>query len=101
MLFLVQWSVNVEDRVTVWNAFGNMTQENHRDTEVNVKLISRYHKLAGDSGVCIVESESAKDIMNWAMNWSHVSDVKVEPVLGDVDTAECMQKTSVFKKKED
>jgi len=101
MLFLVEWSVKTQDRVAVWNAFGNMTQEDHRETEVNLKLISRYHKLAGDGGTCIVESESAKDIMVWAMHWSHLSEVKVQPVLEDVDTAECIQKTMFFEKKEE
>ena len=101
MLFLVEWSVKSEYRIPGWNAFGNMTQQDHRDTEGNVKLIGRYHKIAGYGGKCIVESDNSKDIMTWAMHWSHISDVKVQPVLEDVDATECVQKAMVFKKKED
>ena len=98
MLFIVEWSVSVDNRTNVWNVFGNMTPEDHTASEGNLKMIGRYHLLDGSGGRCILESENAEDIMNWVLNWSHISDVKVQPVVEDVSATKCVQNTRVFEK---
>jgi len=82
MLFVVKWTLPIENRVAVWNTLGNMP-ETEKDKRGDVKLIHRYLKLVGDSGVNVVESDSAEDIMKWAMNWSHLSNITITPVLGE------------------
>ena len=99
MLFVVKWTLPIENRVTVWNTLGNMP-ETEKDKRGDVKLIHRYLKLVGDSGVNVVESDSAEDIMKWAMNWSHLSNITITPVLGESEAYKCMEQSSLVEKKE-
>lgn len=101
MLFSVEWATPVENRVAVWNAFGNMSEEDHVKTQGSVKLLNRYHKMAGDSGVNIAEADNMEDVMKWCMNWSHLAEIKVYPVVGDSESKKCIQASSLFEKKEE
>ena len=47
MLFLVEWTVPIGERVDVWNKLGSMTSDDHRVTEGNMNLLARYHNLSG------------------------------------------------------
>jgi len=41
MLFVVKWTLPIENRVAVWNTLGNMP-ETEKDKRGDVKLIHRY-----------------------------------------------------------
>lgn len=99
MLFTAQWTVKVEDKVKVWNAFGNMSPEDHRATEgPDLKLVGRWHKPDGSGGICVVESDSIEAVVKLCLNWAHVSNITVSPCLEDEAMAKCYQGTSVFEK---
>ena len=100
MLFIVEWTVPVENRVAVWNAFGNMSEEDHLQSQGSVKMVTRYHKLAGNFGLNIMESDNAEDVMKWCMNWSTLAEMNMYPVLGDSEAQKCVQESLLFEKKE-
>ena len=100
MLFIVEWTVPVETRVAVWNAFGNMSEEDHLKSQGSVKVLSRYHKLAGDYGFNVIEGDNLEDAMKWCMNWSPLAEMNVYPVLGDFKAQKCVQESLLFEKKE-
>lgn len=56
------------------------------DMGKNIKLIGRWHDLAGGIGVAIFESDDPVAMANWALNWNTVLDSTVTPVLDDEET---------------
>ena len=81
MLFIVTYKVPSENIVEVWNRFtsGNPDDEYPE----GVKQICRYHGVASDSGVIIVESDSAVDVSRWCSKWSDLAELTAEPAITD------------------
>ena len=99
MNFIVECTIPIENRVTVWNAVSNMSKEDGVKILGSVKVIGKYLTLTGDSGVVFAESDNFEDMMKWIMNWSHLADMKVYPVLGVSDAKNCMRQSDLFVKK--
>ena len=76
MLFIVTYKVRSENIVEVWNRFtsGNPDDEYPE----SVKQICRYHGVASDSGVVIVESDNAVDVSRWCSKWSDLAELDEE-----------------------
>ena len=84
MLFLVEWSIPSQKRVECWNNFGNMTPaEDLRDCGDSIQVIGRWHRLSGDSGVCICSTGDVQALNSWMLNWSPVCDLLITPVVED------------------
>ena len=91
LLFYIGYKTPVENRVSIWNAFANLSEEDESKTRGSVKMLSRYHRLTGDSGFAICESDNTEDIMKWCMHWSHLAELHVFPVLGESDAQKCVK----------
>ena len=63
MLFIVTYKVPSENIVEVWNRFTNGNPDD--EYPECVKQICRCHGVASDSGVMIVEPDSAVDVSRW------------------------------------
>ena len=84
MHFLVEWSIPSQKRVECWNNFGNMTPaEDLRDCGDSIQVIGRWHRLSGDSGVCICSTVDVQALNSWMLNWSPVCDLLITPVVED------------------
>ncbi len=101
MLFLISWSVQSENRVPCWNAFGNMTPEDDlQDAGEHINVVGRWHKLSGAGGFCIAECSDASALNSWMLNWSPICDINVEPVVDDATARASLQTKPYFQKKE-
>lgn len=60
-----------------------MTPEDDRADLGDVKLIGRWHDLVAFEGAAICEAEDAGAVARWILNWNHVIDCDVSPVLDD------------------
>ena len=84
MLFLVSWKISCENSIPCWNVFGKMTPEDDlKDAGEHIKIIGRWHRLSGSSGVCICETDNAAALNSWMLNWSPICEISVEPVVDD------------------
>lgn len=87
MKFLISWRVHEDKRHEVLQGFSAMTPEDDRaDAGENIKVIGRWHDLVGFTGVAICETDDPSGVANWILNWNHVIDCEVTPVLDDAET---------------
>jgi hypothetical protein len=87
MKFLLTWRLHQEKRQQALKGFSAMTAADHAaDMGDRIRLIGRWHDLAGGTGIAIFESDDAVAMANWALNWNTVLDAVVTPVLDDEET---------------
>ena len=101
MLFSIVWTIPSENRVACLNAFGNMTPDDDlKDAGPDVKIVGRWHHLAGDAGVCIAECSNAGALNSFMLNWAPLCNITVTPVVEDAMARQSLQDKLYFTKKE-
>lgn len=84
MKFLINWRVHEDKRQETLKAFSAMTAEDDAaDVGPNLRLIGRWHDLVSFEGMAICETDDPGAVANWILNWNHVIDCDVTPVLDD------------------
>jgi len=87
MKFMLRWRVHADKRHDIFKVFSQMTaKDDDENVGVGVKLIGRWHDLAGFTGVAIAESNDLQAVENWALSWNHAIDLELTPVLDDAET---------------
>lgn len=91
MLFLISWTVDPHNRITCWNAFGNMTPaDDLRDAGNSIKVHGRWHVLSGSAGTCVCECSDAVALNTWMLNWAPICNITVVPVVDDATARQSM-----------
>jgi hypothetical protein len=93
MKFMVSWQMHEGKQHETMAIFSQMTPEQGdamRGDEV--KMIGRWHDVAGGCGVAIFETDSATALSAYALKWNSVMDIDVTPVLDDEETRAIGQK---------
>ena len=84
MKFMVTWRVHETQRHETFKAFSQMTaEEDQADLGDGIKLIGRWHDLAGFTGVAICESDDPAAMASWVLNWNSVLDIETKIVFDD------------------
>jgi hypothetical protein len=88
MKYVVTWSAPIPTYATAIGKFlatgGN--------PPASVKLLGRYHKLAGSSsGFILCETSDPKGLYAWCAEWTHLIEMDIEPVIEDADAAPLLQ----------
>lgn len=87
MKFLITWRVHEDKRHEVFQAFSAMTAEDDRaEMGPEIELIGRWHDLVAFEGAAICETDDPSAVSKWILNWNHVIDCDVAPVLDDEET---------------
>jgi hypothetical protein len=87
MKFMLTWRLHQEKRQDALKGFSAMTAADDKaDMGENIRLIGRWHDVAGGTGVAIYETDDAVAMANWALNWNPILDIIVTPVLDDEET---------------
>ncbi len=87
MKFMVTWRLHEAHRHDTLKAFSQMSPEDDKaDLGDSIRMIGRWHDLAGFTGVAIVESDDAAAVANWGLNWNSVLDFDVKLVFDDEET---------------
>ncbi len=81
MQFVCNWQIDSQEFETVMQAF--TSSDSASEFPENVTLVGRWHCGASRSGVAVIESDSAMDVMRWAMKWNHLIDMTIEPCVED------------------
>ncbi len=79
MLFMTTYHGRGESRNAVIDRF----LKTGGQPPAGVKLIGRWHDLAGRTGVSIVEASDATLLAKWALEWSDLLDLETRSVVDD------------------
>ena len=97
MKFMITWRIHEAQRHDAFKGFCEMTEEEDQaDHGDSIRVIGRWHDLAGFTGVAICESDDAAAVANWCLNWNAVLDVDVKMVLSEhwpLSTGRCGSST--------
>ncbi len=93
MKFMVSWKIHQDKKHDAIKLFSQMTTaDDKKDAGDKINVIGRWHDVASGSGVAICESDDAKALSAWALNWNILLDVNVVPVLDDEEAREVGKK---------
>ncbi|MBE22839.1 MAG: DUF3303 domain-containing protein [Dehalococcoidia bacterium] len=95
MKFMINWTVHEDKRHEVLQTFGSMTPEDDAAQRgPSMTQIGRWHEPVSGTGVAIVEADSMDTVTAFLLNWNHVCDIEVTPVLDDAETRAVVQSLS-------
>jgi hypothetical protein len=88
MKFMVTWSIPDGDaRHDTLKIFSDMSAEDDQAMMGDsLSMIGRWHDLVSMTGAAVFESDNAAAVSNYILNWNHVCDCDVTPVLDDEET---------------
>ena len=87
MKFMVNWSIDQDKWLPVLTKWSGMTPEQRADVGKGVKMIGRWHDLAGRQGVAIMEATDLAALNRYLGQWNPFMDMDVAPVLDDEESA--------------
>jgi len=84
MKYVITWSVPTEKYVATMTKF----LAGGAPPPTGVKMIGRYHGLAGsNSGFIVAETNDLRTIYGWLADWMHLMTFSVVPVVEDAEAA--------------
>ena len=88
MKYVITWSVPTVNYVATMQKF----LATGAPAPAGVKMLGRYHGLAGsNSGFIVAESSDVKAIYTWLADWMHLMTFDVVPVVEDAEAAPILQ----------
>jgi hypothetical protein len=87
MKFMVNWSIDQDQWLPILTKWSTMTPQQRADVGKGVKMIGRWHDLAGRQGVAILEATDLAALGRYLGQWNAFMDMDVAPVLDDEESA--------------
>ncbi len=88
MKFMVSWSIDQDKWLPILKQWGSMTPQERANVGEGVKMIGRWHDMAGRRGVGILETTDLAALNRYIGQWNPVMDIDIAPVLDDEESAE-------------
>ncbi len=82
MKFVTVWSYRPENRDQGQARFKQIGGDK---PPAGIKLIGRWHALAGGKGVHVCECDDAMALAKWVQNWTDILSVEIYPAMDDED----------------
>ena len=84
MKFILQWKIQPDKVSQVVETFAKMSLDDLKTHHgEKIKLIGRWHDIAGVRGVAVFETDDLEAIHLWALRWNSVVDLDLFPVVDD------------------
>lgn len=87
MKFITTWSIDQDKWMPVLKKWSSMTPKERADGGEGVKILGRWHDLAGRRGVAIVEATDLAALHRYLGQWNPFMDMVVAPALDDEESA--------------
>ena len=87
MKFLATWNVSQDKFLPVLKKWSSMSPQDRATADDGVKIIGRWHDLAGRKGVAILESNDIAAVQRYAGRWNPYMDLNIAPVVDDEESA--------------
>ena len=80
MLFFMEWTVDFQNRITLWNGIAKSTN----NSDENVKFVGKWWEVHGTRGVAIFESNCMESVSKLLLRFSPlIGTCKIEPIVED------------------
>ena len=84
MKFLTTWKIHEGKLHDTLALFSKMPEEHEASIMgADVKLVCRWHDLAGGTGAAVFECDNAEQFAAYALHWNRYMDLTVVPVVDD------------------
>ena len=83
MYYVMIWSFTPDKRDAIQARF----LEAGGPPPEGVKMVGRWHNVAGGTGVCVAQSDNPEAVGKWAQDWSDLMSFEIYPALDDEATA--------------
>jgi hypothetical protein len=87
MKFMVNWSIDQDKWLPILKKWSAMTPKERADVGKGVRMIGRWHDLAGRQGVAIMEATDLAALNRYLGQWNPFMEMDVAPVLDDEESA--------------
>lgn len=88
MKFRINWSTQKDKWLPVLKKWISMSpQERANDAGDGVKMISRWHDIAGRTGVALAESNDLAAVQRWLGKWNPYMETDLTPLVDDEESA--------------
>ena len=87
MKFMCTWSIHEDEWVPLLKKWISMSPEERANAGDGVKMIGRWHDMAGRTGVVIFESNDLAAVQRYIGRWNPYMDIALTPVVNDEETA--------------
>mmetsp|Transcript_5238 Transcript_5238/g.8078 ORF Transcript_5238/g.8078 Transcript_5238/m.8078 type:complete len:101 (+) Transcript_5238:73-375(+) len=100
MKFMITYEIPQDKYLPTMSAFGAMSvEDDKKDMGPDIKLLGRYHDLAGKRGWAIVEAATLEIVSAWGLNWAGACQITCTPVLDDKSARAVLSSHPLCKKK--
>ena len=86
MIFVSVYTIPAENRTAAQDRF----KKSGGQPPKGVKMLGRWHSVAGGRGVTIYESNDAQAVANWAQQWSDLISFEIYPAIDDAGFAKLL-----------
>jgi Protein of unknown function (DUF3303) len=87
MKFMAKWSIREDKWLPILKLWSEMTPQQRADGGAGVKILRRWHDMAGRSGVAILEATDLAAALRYAGQWNPHMDMDLVPVVDDEESA--------------
>jgi Protein of unknown function (DUF3303) len=87
MKFMAKWSIREDKWLPILKLWSEMTPQQRADGGAGVKILGRWHDMAGRSGVAILEATDLAAALRYAGQWNPHMDMDLVPVVDDEESA--------------
>ena len=87
MKLMVTWRIQQDKWLPILKKWSSMTPEQRADAGKGVKIVGRWHDLAGRRGVAIIDAADVADAQRYLGQWNPFMDMDMTPVLDDEASA--------------
>ena len=92
MKFMIDFIYPASNFLSVMKAWGALSPQDRASVGEGVKLLSRWHDLAGRRAWVTVESNDLAAVICWVGGWSPLTDVVITPVFDDEESGAVARK---------
>jgi hypothetical protein len=87
MKFMATWSIEQDKWLPILKKWSSMTPKERADAGAGVKIIGRWHEMAGRRGVIVVEATDIAAVYRYTGQWNPFMDIDIAPVVDDEESA--------------
>jgi hypothetical protein len=91
-LFMCKYKIHPEHKVTVYEKFAEMTEEQETEDRGKCRYLGRFHDVCAGTGFVIAAAKEEIDLHRWGYHWTGMIDLKWEPIVKDKTAQEIYKK---------
>jgi hypothetical protein len=84
---MINWNIHEDKWLPILKKWTSMSPQERANAGDGVKIVGRWHDIAGRTGVLIVESNDLAAVQRYIGQWNPHMDIDLTPVVDDEESA--------------